>query len=203
MPSPVQGHQYMDLDDFEDLELQRPEHEKWELIGGRVVRSMVGARWSHHAIVQNVNLALSNHLRERGLPCRTFTESFWLKQRFLNLAVFPDIMVRCGPMDDVVSIDDPMIVVEVISPSSEARDRGAKAQAYMRLASLRHICLITRDSVLIEGYDRSKSGWALRPPVESIEAMFELPAISFTMPVAEVYRDVLPPRMPAQRTSFT
>jgi Uma2 family endonuclease len=182
----------MDLDDFEDLELQRPEHEKWELIGGRVVRSMVGARWTHHQIIQNVNFALRSHIREKGLPCHTFTESFWLKQRFLKLAVFPDVMVRCGPMDDVASIDDPLIVMEVVSPSSETRDRADKAQAYMRLASLEHICLIDRDRVHVEVFDRSSAGWTPRPQIESLEQMFELPALSFTMRVADVYRDALP-----------
>ena len=193
MPSPVQGHQYMDLDDFEDLVLDRPPDEKWELISGRVVRSMVGARWAHHEIVQNINFALRSHIRDKGLPCQTFTESFWLKQRFLKLAAFPDLMVRCGPMDpDAASIDDPLIVMEVVSPSSQTRDRGEKTPAYMRLASLQHICLIDRDRVHIEVFDRSDAGWTPRPQIESLEQMFELPALSFTMRVADVYRNALP-----------
>jgi Uma2 family endonuclease len=194
MPSPFQGQQYMDLDDFEELVLDRPRDEKWELIGGRVVRGMVGARWAHHAIVQNVNFALLTHIRGKGLPCWTFTETFWLKQRFLKLAVFPDIMVRCGPMEpDMGSVDDPLILMEVVSPSSEERDRGAKASAYMRLASLRHLCFIDRDRVHIDVFDRGDTGWTPRPPIVSIEEMFALPAISFSMRVANVYGDVLAP----------
>jgi Uma2 family endonuclease len=194
MPNPLYGQQYMDLDDFEDLELNRPPDEKWELIGGRVVRSMVGARWAHHQIVQNVNVALRNHIREKGLPCWTFTETFWLKQRFLKLAVFPDIMVRCGAMDrDTGSIDDPLILMEVVSPSSEKRDRGEKASAYMRIASLQHLCLIDRDRVHIDIFDRNGSGWTPRPEIESIEEMFALAALSFSMRVADVYGDVVPP----------
>jgi len=184
----------MDLDDFEELLLDKPLDEKWELIAGRVVRGMVGARWEHHEIIQNLNVALRNHIRAKDLPCKTFTESFWLKQRFLKLAAFPDIMVRCGPMErGAVSIEDPLVLVEVVSPSSEGRDRGDKASTYMRLAGLQHVCFIERDRIRIDVFDRNEMGWAPRPPIETGEANLDLPALGFSMPVAEVYRDALPP----------
>ena len=185
------GFKYMDLDDFEELLLDKPADEKWELIGGRVVRGMVGARWEHHEIVQNVNFALRSHIRGRGLPCRTFTETFWLKQPFLKLAVFPDIMIRCGPMGpNSVSIDDPLIVIEVVSPGGEDRDRGEKAAQYLRLTSLRHVCFIDRARVHIDVFDNKEGGWLPRAPIEQIEDVLELDAISFSIPVAEVYGDV-------------
>lgn len=188
--------EYMDLDDFEELLLDKPRDEKWELIGGRVIRGMVGARFEHHCIVQNVNFALSAHIRSRGLPCHTFTETFWLKQRFLKLAAFPDIMVRCGPMERAaLSIEDPLILFEVVSPSSEGRDRGDKASTYMRLAGLQHVCFIERDRVRIDVFDRNEMGWAPRPPIEDLDGTFELSALEFSMPVAEVYRNVLPRSM--------
>jgi Uma2 family endonuclease len=193
MPSVPRGQEYMDLDDFEELVLEMPEDQKWELINGRVVRSMVGARWTHHQIVQTVNFALRFHIRAKGLPCQTFTETFWLKQRFQKLAAFPDIMVRCGPIEaDAPSVDDPLILIEVVSPTSKGRDRGEKAAAYMRLASARHVCFIERDRVLIDGFDRSGEGWVPRRPLETLEATFELAALEFSMPVAEIYRDVFP-----------
>jgi len=177
----------MDLDDFEELLLDKPQDEKWELIGGRVVRAMVGARWAHHRIVQNVNFALRTHIRARALPCETFTETFWLKQRFLKLAVFPDIMVRGGPIElNAISIDDPLILIEVVSPSSEERDRGEKASAYMRLTSLKHVCFIDRDRVHIDTFDRNDAGWVPRVPVESLDDTFGLDAIEFSMRVADL-----------------
>lgn len=128
--SETRGFKYMDLDDFEELLLDKPDDEKWELINGRVVRGMVGARLEHHLIVRNMSLALDNHIRSRALPCRTFTETFWLKERFQKLAAFPDIMVRCGPLDrGALSVDDPLILIEVVSPNSGSRDRGDKASA--------------------------------------------------------------------------
>ncbi len=193
MSGALNGPQFMDLDDFEDLVLDKPEDEKWELIDGRVTRSMVGARLSHHLIIQNVNFALRSHIRARGMPCQTFTETFWLKQRFQKLAAFPDVMVRCGPIEaEAPSLDDPLILIEVVSPTRENRDRGQKASAYMRLGSARHVCFIERDRVRIEVFDRNESGWTPRAPIESADHVFELGAIEFSMPVAEVYRDVLP-----------
>ena len=192
MLKPLHESEYMDLDDFEELLLDKPHDEKWELIGGRVVRGMVGARWEHHRIIQNVNFELRSHFRARGLPCETFTETFWLKQRFLRLAAFPDIMVRCGPMEPhAVSIDDPLILIEVVSPASEGRDRGDKASNYMRLAGVRHVCFIDRDRVRIDVLDHREGGWSPRAPIEQIEAVLELDAIGFSVPVAEIYRDVL------------
>jgi Uma2 family endonuclease len=192
MPRALHGPEYMDLDDFEELLLDRPQDEKWELINGRVVRGMVGARWRHHDIVQNVNFALRSHIRAKGLPCSTFTETFWLKQPFLKLAVFPDVMVRCGPKDpDATSIDDPLILIEIVSPSSEDRDRSQKASAYMRLASAKHICFIDRDRIRIDILDRKDDGWVPRPPIESGAETFELDAIGFAMPVADVDAGVL------------
>jgi Uma2 family endonuclease len=189
--------QYMDLDDFEDFVLDKPEDQKWELINGHVVRSMVGARLQHHQIIQNVNFALRSHIRAKGLPCRTFTETFWLKRRFQKLAAFPDVMVRCGPIEpDAQSLDDPVILIEVVSPTSKNRDRGEKAAAYMRLASVKHVCFIDRDRILIEVFDRKEDAWRPRDPIDSPDAAFELTALAFSMPVAEVYRDVFPSPSP-------
>lgn len=195
MTGALHGPQYMDLDDFEELILDMPEDQKWELINGRVVRGLLGARLSHHLIAQNVNFALRSHIRAHGLRGDTFTETFWLKQRFQKLAALPDIMLHLGPMEpQSESIDDPLVLIEVVSPGSRDRDRGEKAVAYMRLASARHVCFIDRDRVRIDVLDRNEMSWAPRPPIESLDGVFELAALEFSMPVAEVYRDVLPPR---------
>ena len=187
------GFTYMDLDDFEEYLADKPADEKWELIGGRVVKMMVGARWTHHRLVQNINVFLANRLRERGSDCRTFTETFWLKQRFLRLAVFPDVMVQCGPPDrDATAIDDPVVLFEVVSPGSESRDRGEKAALYRRLPSLQHYVLVARDTPLIDVVSRRDgTTWVEEERLEGLDATLRLPAIQTDMPLGEIYRDVL------------
>jgi Uma2 family endonuclease len=66
----------MDFDDFEELPADKPRNERWELIGGRVVRMMAGARWEHAQIVQNVARHLGNRFEDADSPCRVFTETF-------------------------------------------------------------------------------------------------------------------------------
>lgn len=192
--SGARSAEYMDLDDFEELVLEMPEDQKWELINGRVVRGMVGARLDHARIIQNLNFALRTHIRSNGMGCETFTESAWLKQQFQKLAAFPDVMVRCGPIEaEAAHVDDPLVLIEVVSPTSGSRDRGEKASAYMRLATARHVVFTDRDRVRVEAYDRRDDGaWFARDPIESLDAVFELSALQFAMPVAEIYRDVFP-----------
>jgi Uma2 family endonuclease len=187
-----QGFEYMDLDDFEELLADKPAHEKWELIGGRVVRMMVGARWQHHFIIRNVGMELQRQLREKGAPCNVFSETFWLKERFMDLAVFPDVMVRCGPRldDDASSINDPIVLVEVVSPGSEARDRVEKDRLYRLLPTLQHYVIIERDTPMIDVFDRAEGGWLARR-IEGLGSELALPAIDALLTSAEIYRDVL------------
>lgn len=187
-----EGFEYMDLDDFEELLADKPEQEKWELIGGRFVRMMVGARWQHNIIVGNLSAELRLRLRQKGAPCQVFSETFWLKERFLKLAVFPDVMVRCGQRlaDDATSTHDPMVLVEVASPGSGDRDRVEKDSLYRRLPSLQHYVIVERDHARVDVIDRVGEGWSLRR-VEDLGSSVDLPALGFSIPLSEIYRDVL------------
>ena len=181
----------LSLDDFEDLLFQKPEDEKWELIDGRVIKSMVGARWEHHFIIDNVGLAISNHLRDKTLPCRVFRETFFVRQQDIDLSALPDLMVRCGPMPPGVnSIEDPSILIEVVSPGSVERDRSGKRLAYQQLASLETFVLIERDRMLVDVYQRTAQGFVSAAPLVTPEAKLLLPSIGFEMTIAEIYRDV-------------
>lgn len=67
---PSSQYEYMSLDDFEELLADKPADEKWELISGRVVRMMVGARQEHNRICQNIATAMMTDLRRKGSDCR-------------------------------------------------------------------------------------------------------------------------------------
>ncbi|MEA2860378.1 MAG: hypothetical protein QOC72_2417 [Methylobacteriaceae bacterium] len=188
------GFRYMDLDDFEEYLADKPENEKWELLGGRVVKMMVGARWEHHFITRNLAFEFDRQLRGRNPPCRVFTETFWLKEKFLRLAAFPDIMVRCGTFDPgEASLSDPVVLVEVVSPGSADRDRGEKLDLYPRLNTLKHYVLIERDTPLVEVLDRQgEREWGPPRLLEGLDAVLELRAIEVSVPLSAIYEDVLP-----------
>ena len=186
------GFEYMDFDDFEEALADKPAHEKWELIGGRVIRMMVGARWEHNGIVGNLAMEFRQQLRAREASCQVFTETFWLKERFLDLAVFPDVMVRCGPRLErsAVSAHDPVVLVEVAGPGSEVRDRLEKDRLYRRLQTLQHYVIVDRDRSHIDVIDRIDGEWRSRR-VEGLAAALDLPAIGVSVPLREIYRDVI------------
>jgi Uma2 family endonuclease len=189
---PSSRYEYMSLDDFEELLADKPADEKWELVGGRVVRMMVGARWEHHFIAQNVAFGLRERLREKGSSCHVFLETFFLKVKTLESATLPDVMVHCGSLEPgATSVNDPTILVEVMSEGSKARDRFEKWAVYQKLPSLRHYVLVERDKAHIETFDRVDQAWSGVRILDGLEATLDLPAIGVAVPLAEIYRGVL------------
>jgi Uma2 family endonuclease len=189
---PSSQYEYMSLDDFEELLADKPADEKWELIGGRVVRMMVGARWEHHFVAQNLAFGLRQRLREKGSRCYVFAETFFMKEKAIDSATLPDVMVRCGAMEPgATSVNDPTVLVEVMSEGSKARDRFEKWAVYQKLPSLRHYVLVERDRAHIETFDRVGEAWSGVQILDGLEAELSLPAIEVSVPLAEIYRDVI------------
>lgn len=183
------GFEYMALGDFEDLLADKPIDEKWELIGGRVVRAPAGARWEHRRIVQNVMVLLVDHIRRTGSRTHVFTETFPLKQKHLDLAALPDVMVRHGQLPaGACSLDDPVILMEIVSPGSAQRDRIEKWDQYRHLDSLRRYALIDRDRMHIEVFERTAKGWAL--DILDAEGSLALPEVGAVLPLSDIYLDV-------------
>lgn len=192
MSRPSSQYEYMSLDDFEELLADKPANEKWELIGGRVVRMMVGARWEHHFIARNLAFGLMQRLRAKGSSCQVFQETFFLKEKAIDSAMLPDVMVHRGAMEPgATSLNDPTVLVEVMSEGSKARDRFEKWAVYQKLPSLRHYVLVERDRAHMETFDRAGADWVGVQILDGLEAELNLPAIGVSAPLAEIYRDVI------------
>ena len=183
----------MDVDDFGDLLADMPNDRRRELIGGRVVIMMVGARWQHNVIIQDLAGALRQRFRQQGSDCRTFSETFFVEAPSLKTTTLPDIIVRCGRLaEDATSLDDPKVLTEAVSPGSEGRDRVEEWKTYRELARLRHCVLVERDRAAIDVFDRLYDGWAVRRTIEGFAADVCLPAVNASVPLSEIYEDVLP-----------
>jgi Uma2 family endonuclease len=178
------------FDEFEAMLADKPESEVWELIGGRVVRGMVGARIEHQRIIGNIDFALKAHFRGRKRPCESLRETFWLKARFLDLEVFPDVMVHCGEIArGAVSIDDPLILFEVSSRESDHRDRFEKGDLYRQLPSLQQYVIVQRDREYVDILSRTGSGgWSAS--VAERGGIVKLPPVDLDLPLAEIYAGV-------------
>ena len=122
MSRPLADYEYVSFDDFEEMLADKPQNERWELIGGRVVRLMVGARWEHARIVGNIARGMDNQFVASGSPCQTFTETFFMKEKALVSQLLPDVMVVCGDLEPgATSTAEPVVLVEVVSGGTATR----------------------------------------------------------------------------------
>ncbi len=123
---------------------------RYELVGGEVVR-MASERAAHARTKLRVAELMAAEIRARRLPCEVFPDG--MAVRIDDSTVYePDASLRCGPPldgEDVI-FSDPVVVVEVVSPSSASLDSGLKLADYFRLASVRHYLIVrTRDRTVI------------------------------------------------------
>jgi Uma2 family endonuclease len=103
---------------------------------------------------------------------------------------YPDVTVSCTPVPGpFYFIADPVLIAEVLSESTERIDRHEKRLAYQRLTSLKEYVLVTQDKVSIEVYRRLERGWELERFSENDTLRLE--AVGFTIPVTDLYQDVM------------
>jgi Uma2 family endonuclease len=111
----------------------------------------------------------------------------------MKLAVFPDVMVHCGPFDrEATSLSDPVVLFEVVSPGSAVRDRVEKGGLYLRLPSLQHSVLVDRDRPSVEVVSRVDArSWTEPETIVGLEQTVSLPALGLGLPLVDIYRDVI------------
>jgi Uma2 family endonuclease len=144
----------MTADKFIAWAMEQLRGEKYELSDGRIIAKSP-ERYGHAALTSEIGRLQGNAIKEAGLPCRGLVDG--LAVRVDADTVFePDILVRCGPPPaaSTVDIDDPIIVVEVLSPSTSARDRTTKLAGYFRLPSVQHDLLVSGDEQRIVHHRR-------------------------------------------------
>lgn len=134
-----------------------------EYLNGEV-RARSGRTPEHGALAAAVIGELGAALR--GRPCRVYTSDVRVRVVGTGLSTYPDATVVCGQLetapDDPGAITNPVVIVEVLSDTTEAHDRGAKAAHYRRIPSLREYVLVSQAEPLIEAYRRADGGrWEL------------------------------------------
>lgn len=178
----------LEFDGF--LETQRDDS-LWELVEGAIL-AMTNPSEDHEQIAGNIGAPLKLAMRDRG--CRVHQGGLRVQssddQRDTNKPR-PDVLVRCGPVHGARNyVTDPLVVIEVLSPSTMDRDRGPKLRFYQsRLPTLRHIALVYQDQMRIEQYRRTERGWDIEVSTAPDELLaFE--AVGFEIALAAVYEGV-------------
>ena len=137
--------------------------ERREFVRGEVF-AMSGVEERHNTVSLNIVMALRNHLR--GTPYRSFMSDVKLRVEAADCYFYPDVMVTCSAEDtrDTKIKRHPVLVVEVLSPSTAAYDRGAKFADYRRLPSLAEYLLVDTESRRCDLYRKGADGlWVLHP----------------------------------------
>jgi len=161
----------------------------FELVEGVIVM-MTNPSETHEQIAANIGAPLKLAMDARG--CRTYQGDMRVQRsddpRDTD-KTRPDVVVRCGALGTKNYITDPLVVIEVLSPSTIDTDRGPKLDFYKSLPTVRHIALVYQDQMRVEHYRRGEQGFdldVLKRPDEALH--FE--AIEFRIDLARVYFDV-------------
>ncbi|MBD2715979.1 Uma2 family endonuclease [Microvirga sp. STR05] len=169
---------------LEEVSEQRHEYFEGE------VYAMSGATSRHNLIAQNCAFALRQGVRGKG--CKVFLEGVQLAVQTNQYYTYPDVMVTCHP-DDIEAertMHHPVLIIEILSPSTADHDRSWKFNQYKRLPSLQHYLLVSQHTCLVEWFRREPSGvWSFTPLGELTDTL-ELPELAITLRVADIYDEI-------------
>jgi Uma2 family endonuclease len=177
----------------EYLQSERAGDLRHELVNGALY-AMSGGSVAHAQLTARAIRLIGRQVQ--GGPCDTFSSDLRVKVEATGTYTYPDLSVVCGKAevedDHGDTLLNPTVLVEVLSPSTEAYDRGAKFEHYRRLASLRDYVLISQDRPLVEVFSRgSRQAWSY-VAYDGPEATALLPAIGCTLELAALYEGVEP-----------
>ena len=175
----------------EYLTWERKQPFKNEYHNGQIVAMSGANRWHNH-ITLDTAIHLNNQLMESEgevyvsqMRVRTSPEISYL---------YPDVIVVCGEPrfedDTFDTLLNPIVVIEVLSPSTAAYDRGEKFEYYKQLASLQEYILISQDKVRVEHYCRREAQWN-HNTFQHLEDVLSLPSIECEVPLRAIYRRVV------------
>ncbi len=162
---------YLALEDYPVLEeTSRHRHQYLDgvlyAVQGEAFRGVAGGSAAHADLIRNIGFAL--HARLRGSPCSVKMREMRLRIDAAGAVFYPDVLVHCQPLArpaDTTELTEARIVVEVLSPSTQAFDRGAKLAAYQQLPGLRQVLLVssTEPAAWSMHRDDDAAAWSVLP----------------------------------------
>jgi Uma2 family endonuclease len=172
----------------EYLELERAAEFKSEYLDG-LIYAMSGASPRFSTIAVNLTREISAQLK--GSRCQAFSSDTKVRTQTDNFYAYPDLSVVCGepvfqdPLGYI--LDNPTLIVEILSPSTEGFDRGKKFARYREINALRNYVLIEQDLPKIELYVRQSDNTWVFSEVAGLESNLTLPAINCEISLREIY----------------
>lgn len=178
--APLSAEEYLEGEKTADI--------KHEFLDGEIY-DMVGVKDSHATVALNIAALLKNHLRDG--PCRVYISDMKAHLEQANAFFYPDVMVTCDPRDRETDYYKryPSLIVEVLSDSTGAYDRGGKFAIYRQLDSLREYVLIDPDTASVDCFRKDAQGhWVLYP--YGAGETVELASVELRVVIEAVYEGV-------------
>ena len=173
------------------LEAERRAEFRHEYYNGHIY-AMSGGLYQHGQIIGNLTTELNNALKTR--PCSVVPNDLRLRVSPDGLYTYPDVVVVCGDPrfadDRRDTILNPALIVEVLSPSTEAYDRGFKSAQYRTLESLEEYALVSQTEPRVEVFRRQAGPHWLLSEAIGIEAVCHFESLDCAVPLSEIYAKV-------------
>lgn len=177
----------------EYLEFEKDSEFKHEYFDGEVF-AMVGARKNHNRVSSNTSSILWNQLR--STQCDVFISDMRVKIAEIDKYTYPDIVVACDKVEfieeELDSLVNPVVIIEILSDTTESYDRGLKFTHYRLIESLQEYILISQYHCQVEKFkrDNEKKGIWIYSSVEDINASVKIDSINCELALSEVYHRV-------------
>lgn len=175
----------------EYLAFERQSEVRHEYVDGEIF-AMSGASRVHNRISWNLTVALDPQLESRG--CEGFAGDMRVHIPATGRYTYPDVVVVCGEPefedDELDTLLNPTLIIEILSPSTEDHDRGRKLFDYRSIPSLQVVLLVAQDQVHVEQLARREDGSWVLTETDDVGAPLDLPAIGSRLALADVYRRV-------------
>jgi Uma2 family endonuclease len=182
------------LDEY--LVLERASDVRHEYFAG-VITAMAGASYRHNLIAGNIARSVGNQLA--GRRCSVLPSDMRVRT-ISTLYTYPDVTIVCGDPEfsgaGEETLLNPVVVIEILSASTEAYDRGDKFEHYRSIPSLREYVLVAQDRMRVEHFERQAKGKWLLTTFRSAESPVVFPALEIEIPLAEIYAQVELPADP-------
>lgn len=174
----------------EYLAMERQSETKSDYWDGEVY-ALAGASRNHNLIVTNITIGLGTQVK--GRPCEVYPGDMRVKAAHAAYT-YPDVVVVCGRPEfedrERDTLLNPTVLIEVLSPSTEAYDRGAKFEAYRSLPSLADYLLVAQDRAAVEHYSRQGDNRWLLTVYTDLEAVVRIESIGCELRLADLYDKV-------------
>ena len=182
--------QFYSLEEY--LELEKSTNEKFEFWNGEVW-SVSGASFNHNVIVQNLNIDIGSQMRERC--CQSFPSDMRVKVPAYPPYRYPDLTALCGKaeIEKIGGIDmliNPQLIVEVLSDSTEAFDRGDKFSYYKSIESFTEYIIVAQHRPHVSQFIKHGAGFWMQLEFNDLTDVIELKSVPCKLSLQTVYRGV-------------